>query len=71
MRAVFNLNEFMNNGIKNIADTAGRFYLGNRQGQAFLLNLLASSRINAKVRERHERDGVHIPLPDCKYLDKL
>lgn len=58
---MLNLNDFMNNGIKNIADTAGRFYAGSRQGQAFLLKLLSSTRAAAKKREKQERGGVHIP----------
>lgn len=61
MCAMLNLNDFMNNGITNIVKTASRFYLGNRRGQAFLLNFAASMRKSAKIRERHERNGVHIP----------
>lgn len=55
------LNDFMNNGIKNIADTAARFYLGNRKGQAFALNLVSAIRKSAKIREQYEQRGIHIP----------
>ena len=58
---MLNLNDFMNNGIKDIAATASRFYLGNRKGQAFLLRFAASMRKSAKIRERYERNGTHIP----------
>lgn len=61
MGRMLNLNDFMNNGIKNIADTAARFYLGNRLGQAFALNLMSSLRKSAKIRERYEHRGIHIP----------
>ena len=58
---MLDLNEFMEDGIKNIAGTARRFYLGNRQGQKFILNALNSLRKGAKVRAGYEKEGTHIP----------
>ncbi len=58
---MLNLNNFMNNGIKNISDTAKRFYFGNRPGQLFMLHTVAALRKSAKKREQHERNGTHIP----------
>ncbi len=58
---MLNLNEFMNSEIKNIADIAGRFYLGNRRGQSFILHTMSDLNKGAKVRARHEQTGVHIP----------
>lgn len=54
---MLDLNEFMEDGIKNIASTARRFYLGNRQGQKFILNTLNSLRKGAKVRAGYEKEG--------------
>lgn len=56
-----NLNGFLNGGIMRIADTAARFYLGNRRGQAFLLGAVNSLRKAARVREQSEKNGVHVP----------
>ncbi len=58
---MLNLNDFMNNGIKNISDTAGRFYLGNRRGQSFMLHTVSVLRRSAKIRAQHEQNGTHIP----------
>lgn len=59
--AMLNLNNFMNKGIKNISDTAGRFYFGNLRGQAFMLQTAADLHKSAKIRARHEQNGTHIP----------
>lgn len=56
-----NLNQFMNISIKNIVDTAGRFYPDNRQGQQFILKMVSALRKSIKVREMHEKAGTHIP----------
>lgn len=56
-----NLNNFLNTGILNIANTAGRFYLGNLRGQAFILKTAASLRKGVKIREQLEQDGTHVP----------
>ena len=58
---MLNLNDFMNNGIKNIANTASRFYLGNRKGQLFMLNMMSALRTSAKIREKYEQNETHIP----------
>lgn len=55
------LNAFMNHGIKNISDTAGRFYFGNRRGKLFMLHTAAGFHKSAKIREQHELKGTHIP----------
>lgn len=56
-----NLNIFMNGGILRIADTAARFYLGNRRGQTFLMGAVPAFRKSARARERYEKAGTHIP----------
>jgi MoaA/NifB/PqqE/SkfB family radical SAM enzyme len=58
---MLNLNDFMNSGIVNISDTAGRFYLGNRRGQSFMLRMVSAFHKSARIRERYERNGTHIP----------
>ncbi|QOV18985.1 radical SAM protein [Blautia liquoris] len=55
------LNTFMENGIKNIVETAARFYMGNFKGQVFLHHLVSSLREHAKIRDDYEKEGVHIP----------
>ncbi len=56
-----NLNGFLNGGIMRIADTAARFYLGNRRGQAFLFGAVGAFRKSARIREQYEKSGTHIP----------
>ena len=58
---MLNLNRFMNDGIKSLLEIAGRFYLDNRRGQAFMLHMASALRKGAKRRDRHEQNGVHIP----------
>jgi len=58
---MLNLNDFMNNGIKNIYNTAGRFYLGNLKGQSFMLHTTSALRKSAKKRAQYEKEGTHIP----------
>ena len=55
------LNDYMNKGIKDIADIAGRYYLGNYRGQLFVGKLISNLRKSAKIREDYERKGIHIP----------
>lgn len=55
------LNELMSGGIRNIADTAARFYLNDRKGQRFILGMTSALRKSAKLRDKHEREGVHVP----------
>lgn len=56
-----NLHSFMQNGIDGIMGTAGRFYLKNTKGRAFLLHMLPQIRKSAALREKHEKAGRHIP----------
>lgn len=58
---MLNLNNFMNSGIKNILDTAGRFYFGNGRGQSFMLHMVSALRKSAKIRAQYEQNGTHIP----------
>lgn len=56
-----NLNFFMQNGITGILRTAGRFYLNNGKGRAFLKELLPRMRRSSALREEYEQRGQHIP----------
>lgn len=56
-----NLNDFLYGGIKNIMGTAGRFYMSSFAGQKFMANAVSSMRTGAKIRDRYEKDGTHIP----------
>lgn len=56
-----NLDQFINQGIKNISDTAIKFYLGNRKGQAFMLRTISSLHKATKIRNQYEQQGTHIP----------
>lgn len=56
-----NLNIFMQNGIEGILKTAGRFYLSNAKGRAFLTRMLPHIRRSAAVRDAHEKAGRHVP----------
>ena len=58
---MLDLKSFMNNEIINIADTAKRFYLGNRKGQSFMLSMASSLAKSAKVREQYGKNGTNIP----------
>ncbi|MDR2044699.1 MAG: radical SAM protein [Clostridium sp.] len=55
------LNAFLNGGIRNIIKATGRFYLGSRRGQTFLLKAAGNIRRNAKIRERKREEGLHVP----------
>lgn len=55
------LSNFLDHGIKNIYDTAGRFYLKNLKGQAFMLRLASALHKDAKIRKGYESKGTHIP----------
>lgn len=58
---MFMLNEFLNEGITQILDTAGRFYLGSRRGQAFILKMIAALKKSTGIRKQQEEGGLHIP----------
>ncbi|MDR1700381.1 MAG: radical SAM protein [Lachnoclostridium sp.] len=55
------LNNFMNQGIKNIIETAARFYLNNRRGQSFMLKMGSAFHRGSQIRDEHEKKGLHIP----------
>lgn len=56
-----NLNEYMQQGISLLVKTAGRFYLRNPRGIAFLAKIAPEIRKSAKRREQNEKDGLHVP----------
>ncbi len=56
-----NLNQYMNEGISQLVKTAGRFYLNNPKGLAFLMKTAPEIKRSAKQRERKERAGLHVP----------
>jgi MoaA/NifB/PqqE/SkfB family radical SAM enzyme len=55
------LSDIMNSEIQEIAEIAGKFYIGNHRGRAFILRMAASLQSSAKARAMFERNGVHIP----------
>lgn len=61
MSAMLNLNRFMDDGIQNLLQIAGRFYLTDLKGQAFMLRMASALRKSARRRAAHEKDGVHVP----------
>lgn len=56
-----NIDLFMSNGLMDAAGVIGKFYAGNRKGQAFVVRTVSALRRSAKRRERHEAQGIHIP----------
>lgn len=56
-----NLNLFMECGISGLMRTAARFYLSDSKGRAFLSGILPEIHKSAKIRERHEQAGTHVP----------
>lgn len=56
-----NLNLFMKSGIEGVLAAAGRFYLSNNTGRSFLAKALLRSRKSLQIRDRWEKEGVHIP----------
>ncbi len=56
-----NLTGFLDHGIQDIADTFGRFYLGNRRGLTFVLRMAKDIAKSAKTRATYEKAGTHIP----------
>jgi MoaA/NifB/PqqE/SkfB family radical SAM enzyme len=55
------LNALMNSEIQEIAEIAGRFYIGNHRGRAFIMRMAAGLQASAETRSRFEKNGVHIP----------
>ncbi len=56
-----NLNQYMNEGIARLLKTAGRFYLNNPKGLAFLIKTVPEIKKSAKRREKKEKEGLHVP----------
>ncbi|UYO62653.1 4Fe-4S cluster-binding domain-containing protein [Acetobacterium wieringae] len=56
-----NLNKMMDQGIAQIMTTAGRFYLNNPKGRAFLIGLLPELAKSTARRKKQEKEGLHVP----------
>lgn len=56
-----NLNKMMDQGIAQIMTTAGRFYLNNAKGRAFLMGLLPELAKSTARRKQQEKAGLHVP----------
>lgn len=56
-----NLNGMMDQGISQILKTAGRFYLNNARGRAFLLEMVPRMAKSTAARKQQERKGLHVP----------
>lgn len=56
-----NLNSMMDQGITQIMKTAGRFYLGNNKGRAFLMSVLPEMAKSTARRKKQEKEGLHVP----------
>ncbi len=56
-----NLNLLMEQGISRIIKTAGRFYMHNPQGRAFLSGIIPALKKSAVLRKEQEEQGLHIP----------
>ena len=56
-----NLNDYMEQGIRSIAETLSNFYLSDSEGSNFLMSFVSSLENSAKIRSGHEEHGRHIP----------
>ena len=56
-----NLNKMMDQGIAQIMTTAGRFYLNNSKGRAFLMGVLPELAKSSARRKQQEKEGLHVP----------
>lgn len=56
-----NLNKMMDQGITQIMTTAGRFYLNNAKGRAFLMGVLPAMAKSTARRKKQEKEGLHVP----------
>lgn len=56
-----NLNSMMDQGITQIMKTAGRFYLNNAKGRAFLMSVLPEMAKSTVRRKKQEKEGLHVP----------
>jgi MoaA/NifB/PqqE/SkfB family radical SAM enzyme len=55
------LSEYVNGGIKNMVHTAGLFYGNDRKGKAFVLKMAYNNKKAKKIREKQEKEGLHVP----------
>ncbi len=55
------LSRFMEQGIGELVQTAGRFYLNNPKGIAFLAKMAVEVKKSAARRQAQEERGVHVP----------
>ncbi len=56
-----NLNQFIDKGIVQLVKKAGRYYLNNPRGIAFLAKIAPEIKKSTKIRQRHEDGGLHVP----------
>lgn len=56
-----NLNLFMEQGITTALKTASRFYIGSRRGLGYITDMISAFRSNAKIRDKYEKKGIHVP----------
>ncbi len=55
------LNAFMDEGARDIVETAARYYTRSLRGARYLAHAARAIRRAAKTRARYEREGVHVP----------
>ncbi len=55
------ISAYLSSGIRDIAGTLARFYLGNPGGRAFLADMAAAVPRSARRRKKHEKAGAHVP----------
>lgn len=58
---MMNLNVLMQNSVHGIVKKAGRYYLRNKRGRAFITNILPQILKSADLRKEIEEQGLHIP----------
>ncbi|MBC3796075.1 radical SAM/SPASM domain-containing protein [Acetobacterium tundrae] len=56
-----NLNIMMDLGMTQIMKTAGRFYMNNARGRAFLRCMLPEMAKSTAIRKQQEKKGLHVP----------
>jgi len=61
MQTIFNLEQYLSNGIENLVKNTIKSTLRNPQKSAFLLKYIVSARKASKIRAASEKRGEHIP----------
>lgn len=56
-----NLNVMMDQNIKQIIKTAGRFYLNNGKGRSFLMGMLPAMAKSTTIRKQQGKKGLQVP----------